>query len=221
VWFFKPCKVFKKQVGNSLFILKVTVNLIRLNSKQIKMVTPIVLGFKNLSVSTLMLGLLLAFNQLVKYIVLLVQNFLQLTDQYGYEQETISRTSQYYVYNYAKNTRKLESSHELTGAAEQLGEQMSEQKLQFVVLGIFSIIGIVVLYFALDYLIDFTRRFRPWSIILLLVAFVSSVIYIEFIDLRSTGNGYAFMFTTLISIITGMVLIGYSLIFPNYMKQDD
>lgn len=190
-------------------------NLFKSNSKKTSFVTPIILGFKNLSVSTLMLGLLLAFTQLVKFIVLMVQEFFQLSDQYGYEQETISRTSQYYVYNYAKNTRKLESSHELTNAAEQLGEQMSEHRLQF------AIFGIVILYFALDYLIDFTRRFRPWSIILLLVAFVSSVIYIEFIDLRCTGNGYAFMFTTLISIITGIVLIGYSLIFPNYMKQED
>lgn len=182
---------------------------------------PIALVLKNLSVSALMLGLLLAFTQLVKFIVLSVQDFLQLSEQYGNEQETISRTSQYFVYNYATNTRKLESSNELTTTAEQLGEQMSDQRLQFLVFGLFSIIGIVILYFALDYLIDYTRRFRPWSIILLLITFVSSVIYIEFIDLRKSGNGYAFMFTTLISIITGIVLIGYSLIFPNYTKQDD
>ncbi len=179
------------------------------------------LGLKNLSVSTLMLGLLLAFTQLVKFIVLLVQEYIQLNDQYGFEQETISRTSQYYVYNYIKNTRRLESSHELTTTAQQLSEQMSEQKLVFLVLGVLSIIGFVILYFALDYLIDFTRRYRPWSILVLLIAFTISVIYIEFIDLRSSGNGYAFMFTTLISIITGIVLIGYSLIFPNYTKQVD
>lgn len=179
------------------------------------------LGLKNLSVSTLMLGLLLAFTQLVKFIVLLVQEYIQLNDQYGFEQETISRTSQFYVYNYIKNTRRLESSHELTTTAQQLSEQMSEQKLLFLVLGVLSMIGFVILYFALDYLIDFTRRYRPWSILVLLIAFTISVIYIEFIDLRSSGNGYAFMFTTLISIITGIVLIGYSLIFPNYTKQVD
>ena len=179
------------------------------------------IGLKNLSVSTLMLGLLLAFTQLVKFIVLLVQEYIQLNDQFGFEQETISRTSQYYVYNLVKNTRRLESSHELTTTAQQLSEQMSEQKLLFLVLGILSIIGFVILYFALDYLIDFTRRYRPWSILVLLIAFVISVIYIEFIDLRNNGNGYAFMFTTLISIITGIVLIGYSLIFPNYTKVED
>ena len=181
----------------------------------------ITIGLKNLSVSTLMLGLLLAFTQLVKFIVLLVQEYIQLNDQFSFEQETISRTSQYYVYNLLRNTRRLESSHELTTTAQQLSEQMSEQKLVFLVLGVLSIIGFVILYFALDYLIDFTRRYRPWSILVLLIAFTISVIYIEFIDLRSSGNGYAFMFTTLISIITGIVLIGYSLIFPNYTKQVD
>lgn len=181
----------------------------------------ITLVLKNLSVSTLMLGLLLAFTKLVKFIVLLVQEFMQLSEQFGFEQETISRTSQYYVYNLLKNTRRLESSHELTTKAQQLSEQMSEQKLLFLVLGVLSMIGFVLLYFALDYLIDFTRRYRPWSILVLLVAFVICVIYIEFIDLRNSGNGYAFMFTTLISIITGIVLIGYSLIFPNYSKVED
>lgn len=181
----------------------------------------ITLGLKNLSVSTLMLGLLLAFTKLVKFIVLLVQEFMQLSEQYGFEQETISRTSQFYVYNYIKNTRRLESSHELNTTAQQLSEQMSEQKLLVLVLGVLSMIGFVLLYFALDYLIDFTRRYRPWSVLVLLVAFVLSVIYIEFIDLRNSGNGYAFMFTTLISIITGIVLIGYSLIFPNYSKVEN
>lgn len=181
----------------------------------------IILGLKNLSVSTLMLGLLLAFTQLVKFIVLLIQDIVNLSEQYGFEQETISRTSKYYVYNTFKNARTIHYSNDLTTAAEQINEQLTDQRILFTLLIMLSAFGFVLLYFALDYLIDFTRRYRPWSILVLLVAFVISVIYIEFIDLRNSGNGYAFMFTTLISIITGIVLIGYSLIFPNYTKVED
>ncbi|MFA9213184.1 MAG: hypothetical protein ACEQSR_04970 [Candidatus Methylacidiphilales bacterium] len=158
---------------------------------------------------------------MVKFIVLLIQDIVNLSEQYGFEQETISRTSKYYVYNTFKNARTIHYSNDLTTAAEQINEQLTDQRILFTLLIMLSAFGFVLLYFALDYLIDFTRRYRPWSILVLLVAFVISVIYIEFIDLRNSGNGYAFMFTTLISIITGIVLIGYSLIFPNYTKVED
>jgi len=181
----------------------------------------ITLVLKNLSVSTLMLGLLLAFTQLVKFMVLLIQDIVNLSEQYGFEQETISRTSKYYVYNTFKNARTINYSNELTTAAEQINEQLTNQRILFTVLIMLSAFGFVLLYFALDYLIDFTRRYRPWSILVLLLTFVISVFYIEITDLKRSGNGYAFMFTTLISIITGIVLIGYSLIFPNYSKVEN
>ncbi len=58
-------------------------------------------------------------------------------------------------------------------------------------------------------------------IILLLLTFVSSVFYIEIADLKETGNGICFLFTTMISIIKGIILIGYTPIFPNYIRSEE
>lgn len=192
---------------------------IKQKMKTILLRTPSV--FKDLVISILMLGLLLAFTKLVKFVVLMAQEFGDLTEQFSYEKETLNRTSQYYVYNTSTMTRRLESSFELNTEAENLSNQIQSGQMMFVTLAILMLFAFVILYFSLDFLIEYTRKFKPWSIIFLLAAFIFSVVYIEFTDLRETGNGICFMFTTMISLITGIILIGYTLIFPNYRIIED
>lgn len=185
--------------------------------KTILLRTPSV--FKDLAISILMLGLLLAFTKLVKFVVLLAQDFGDLTEQFSYEKETLNRTSHYLVNT--QTGRKWETSFELNTQAENLSSQIQSGQMMFVTLAILMFFAFVILYFSLDFLIEYTRKFKPWSIIFLLVAFTFSVVYIEFTDLRETGNGICFMFTTMISLITGIILIGYTLIFPNYRIVED
>jgi F0F1-type ATP synthase assembly protein I len=166
-----------------------------------------------------MLGLLLAFTKLIKYFVLTIQEFSYLSGQFSNETEAIDRGAKYIV-----NTPtgyKIQFSSELNSSAESLSNQIQNSHLMFATLILFTFISLVLLYFTLDFLIDKVRKFKPWSIILLLVSFTACVLYIEFLDLKETGNGVCFMFTTMISIITGIVLIGYTLIFPNYVKYED
>ena len=177
--------------------------------------------FKDIAISILMLGLLLAFTKLVKFVVLLSQDIGNLSEQFSYEKESIDRGSNYYVYNTATMTRSMESSSELNNQAESLSNQIQSGQFTFVALAIIIMIAFVVLYFTIDFLIEYTHKYTPWSIIILLLAFVSSVFYLEISDLRETGNGICFMFTTLISIITGTVLIGYTLIFPKYSRMNE
>jgi hypothetical protein len=173
---------------------------------------------RDLAISTLMLGLLIAFTKLVKFVVLLMQELGSLTQSFLNEKDTIKRGSKFIVYT--PNGRRWEESFELNNTAEQLSSQINSNELTIFILILFSLIAFVALYFALDYLIDCTNKFKPYSIILLLLSFVSSVFYLEITDLHETGNGVCFLFTTTISIITGIVLIGYTLIFPNYYSPD-
>lgn len=178
-----------------------------------------VMFFRDMAISTLMLGLLLAFSKMVKFVVVLVQDLLSLSNSYNQEMETIERGSKYIVRT--KTGSYWEVSHEITNTAEMLSSQISSSQLSIIIFLFVAVIAFVVLYFALDFLIEYTNKFKPWSIILLLVTFVSSVIYLEFTDLYYSGNWYCFMFTTIISIVTGLVLVGYTLIFPNYQYQEE
>ena len=177
--------------------------------------------FKDISISILMLGLLMVFTKLVKFVVLITQDIGNLSDKFSNEMESINRGSHYYIYNTLNMTRSMESSSELNTQAENLSNQIQSGQFTFVALAIIIIIAFVILYFSIDFLIEYTNKYKPWSVIFLLLAFVFSVFYLEISDLRETGNGMCFMFTTLISIITGTVLIGYTLIFPNYSRMNE
>ena len=177
--------------------------------------------FKDIAISILMLGLLLAFTKLVKFVVLLSQDIGSLSEQFSYEKESIDRGSNYYVYNTSTMTRSVASSNELNTEAESLSTQIHGGQMTFVALVIIMLFAFVILYFSIDFLIEYTHKFKPWSIIVLLLVFVFSVFYLEIKDLQETGNGMCFMFTTMISLITGIVLIGYTLIFPNYSRLNE
>jgi len=120
--------------------------------------------FRDFAVSALMFGLLMAFSKLVKFVVYLFQEFNALNNTFTNELESIERGSSYYIYNYEKMTRRLEKSNELNLTAENLSNQISNYQFLIVVLLILSIIGFVVLYFSIDFLIEYTKKFKPWSI---------------------------------------------------------
>jgi len=170
--------------------------------------------FRDFTVSALMLGLLMSFSKLVKFVVLLIQDLVSLSNAFDNELEAIERGSKYIVRT--KTGSHWEVSNELNNTVEALSNQISSSQISIALFLFFSLVAFVILYFALDFLIEYTNKFKPWSIILLLSTFVSSVFYLEFTDLYYSGNGYAFMFTATISIVTGILLVGYSLIFPNY-----
>ncbi len=175
--------------------------------------------FKDLTVASLMLGLLIAFNKLIKFTTLFIQEFSKLFSDLNAERDIIERGSKFLSTN---NTNKniVEHSHDLNINAEFLSSQISNSQMLIFVVFFLFIVAFILLYLAIDYLMEYINKFKPWSIILLLVTFVSTVFYIELTDLKETGNGICFMFTTLISIITGIILVGYTMIFPNYVKSE-
>lgn len=176
--------------------------------------------FKDLAVASLMLGLLMAFNKLIKFTTLFVQEFSKLFYQLSDERETIARGSKYIVNN-GISRPTIEHNYDLNVNAEFLSNQISNDQMLIFVIFFLIIVAFTILYFAIDFLMEYTNKFKPWSIILLLLTFVSSVFYIELTDLKESGNGICFMFTTLISVSTGIILIGYTMIFPNYIKSED
>ena len=186
---------------------------VKLNENRIKSV------FIDLLVAIILLGLLMAFTKMVKFIVLFIQEFNAIREQFSNEKETIDRTSRYIVNTV--NGKKWESNFELSNTAESLSGQIQNNQFLFLVIIFIALLIFVALYFAIDFLIEYTNKFRPWSIILLLITFISSVFYLEITDLKETGNGICFMFTTMISIVSGLILIGYTLIFPNYRQVED
>lgn len=186
---------------------------VKLNENRFKVV------FIDLFVATILLGLLMAFTKTVKFVVLFIQEFNSIREQFSNEKETLDRTSRYVVNTV--NGKKWESNFELSNTAESLSSQIQNNQFLFFVIIFIALLIFVVLYFTIDFLIEYTNKFRPWSIALLLVAFISSVFYLEITDLKETGNGICFMFTTMISIISGIILIGYTLIFPNYRQVED
>lgn len=186
---------------------------VKLNENRVRSV------FIDLLVATILLGLLMAFTKLVKFIVLFIQEFNAIREQFSNEKETIDRTSRYVVNTV--NGKKWESNFELSNTAENLSSQIQSNQFLFFVIIFIALLIFVALYFAIDFLIEYTNKFRPWSIILLPITFISSVFYLEITDLKETGNGICFMFTTMISIISGIILIGYTLIFPNYRQVED
>ncbi|MFA9213466.1 MAG: hypothetical protein ACEQSR_06420 [Candidatus Methylacidiphilales bacterium] len=175
---------------------------------------------KDLAIATIMLGLLLAFSKMVKFVVFLVQELNNLSNSLSNEMETIDRTSKHII-TLSNGSRHWEVSNELNLTAENLSRQISNNQVVIIMSLILSLVAFVVLYFAIDFLIEYTQKFKPWSIILLLTAFISTVFYSEFIDLRNNGNGFLFLFTTTISIITGIILIGYTLLFTNYRSVEE
>jgi hypothetical protein len=175
--------------------------------------------FIDLTVSTIMLGLLMAFTKMVKFVTLFIQEFNTIREQFSNEKESIDRGSSYVVNTI--NGKKWEHNYELNNTAENLSNQIQSNQLMFFIILIISLLIFVALYFAIDFLIEYTNKFKPWSIALLLITFVSSVFYLEITDLKETGNGICFMFTTMISIIAGIILIGYTLIFPNYRQVEE
>ena len=175
--------------------------------------------FIDLTVSTIMLGLLMAFTKMVKFVTLFIQEFNSIREQFSNEKESIDRGSSYVVNTI--NGKKWEHNYELNNTAENLSNQIQSNQLMFFIILIISLLIFVALYFAIDFLIEYTNKFKPWSIALLLITFVSSVFYLEITDLKETGNGICFMFTTMISIIAGIILIGYTLIFPNYRQVEE
>jgi len=176
---------------------------------------------KDIAISILMLGLLLTFTKLVKFVVLLFQDIGNLSDKFSNEMESVKRGSKYYVYHTSTMTRSMESSSELNNQAESLSNQIQSGQFNLLVFATVILIVFITLYFSIDFLIQYTNKYKPWSIILMLLTFIFSVFYLEISDLRETGNGICFMFTTLIGIITGTVLIGYTLIFPNYTRMNE
>jgi hypothetical protein len=163
---------------------------------------------------TLMLGLLLAFSKMVKFAVVLVQKIIRLTSNLNEEMETIERGSNHKVFT--KNGYYYEKSEELNNTALFLNKQIEDNQITLLLFLLVILFVFVILYFALDFLLGFAHKFKPWSVVLLVVTFIASVLYFEFEDLRSTGDGFTFMFSTIISIITGTILVGYSLIYPNF-----
>lgn len=186
---------------------------VKLNENRVRSV------FIDLLVAIILLGLLMAFTKMVKFIVLFIQEFNAIREQFSNEKETIDRTSRYIVNTV--NGKKWESNFELSNTAESLSGQIQNNQFLFLVIIFIALLIFVALYFAIDFLIEYTNKFRPWSIILLLITFISSVFYLEITDLKETGNGICFMFTTMISIVSGIILIGYTLIFPNYRQVED
>ena len=174
--------------------------------------------FKDIGILIIMLGLLLSFTQLVKFAVLVTQDISELSGKFSYEKESIERGSDYYVYNTRTMTRNMEHSIELNTQAENLSNQIQSGQLTFVALAIAMFFAFFTLYFFLDFLIMYTIKFQPWSVIFLLLSFIFSVFYFQMVDLKETGNSICFMFTTMISIIVGVVLIAYILIFPNNIR---
>lgn len=185
----------------------------KLNGVKVKSV------FIDLTVSTIMLGLLMAFTKMVKFVTLFIQEFNSIREQFSNEKESIDRGSRYAVNT--NNGKKWDQSFELNNTAENLSNQIQSNQLMFLIILIISLLIFVALYFAIDFLIEYTNKFKPWSIALLLITFVANVFYLEITDLKETGNGICFMFTTIISIITGIILIGYTLIFPNYRHVEE
>jgi F0F1-type ATP synthase assembly protein I len=175
--------------------------------------------FRDLAVASLMLGLLMAFNKLIKFTTLFIQEFSKLFSDLNVEMEVIERGSKFLSTNNI-NKNVVEHSHDLNIDAEYLSSQISNSQMLIFVVFFLFIVAFILLYLAIDYLMEYINKFKPWSIILLLVTFVSTVFYIELTDLKETGNGICFMFTTLISIITGIILVGYTMIFPNYVKSE-
>lgn len=186
---------------------------VKLNENRVRSV------FIDLLVAIILLGLLMAFTKMVKFIVLFIQEFNAIREQFSYEKETIDRTSRYIVNTV--NGKKWESNFELSNTAESLSGQIQNNQFLFLVIIFIALLIFIALYFAIDFLIEYTNKFKPWSIILLLITFISSVFYLEITDLKETGNGICFMFTTMISIVSGLILIGYTLIFPNYRQVED
>ncbi len=186
---------------------------VKLNENRVRSV------FIDLLVATILLGLLMAFTKLVKFIVLFIQEFNAIREQFSNEKETIDRTSRYIVNTV--NGKKWESNFELSNTAESLSDQIQNNQFLFLVIIFIALLIFIALYFAIDFLIEYTNKFKPWSIVLLLITFISSVFYLEITDLKETGNGICFMFTTMISIVSGLILIGYTLIFPNYRQVED
>jgi hypothetical protein len=186
---------------------------VKLNENRVRSV------FIDLLVATILLGLLMAFTKLVKFIVLFIQEFNAIREQFSNEKETINRTSRYIVNTV--NGKKWESNFELSNTAESLNGQIQNNQFLFLVIIFIALLIFIALYFAIDFLIEYTNKFKPWSIVLLLITFISSVFYLEITDLKETGNGICFMFTTMISIVSGLILIGYTLIFPNYRQVED
>jgi hypothetical protein len=186
---------------------------VKLNENRVRSV------FIDLLVAIILLGLLMAFTKMVKFIVLFIQEFNAIREQFSNEKETIDRTSRYIVNTV--NGKKWESNFELSNTAESLSGQIQNNQFLFLVIIFIALLIFVALYFAIDFLIEYTNKFSPWSIILLLINFISSVFYLEITDLKETGNGICFMFTTMISIVSGLILIGYTLIFPNYRQVED
>jgi NADH:ubiquinone oxidoreductase subunit 3 (subunit A) len=186
---------------------------VKLNENRVRSV------FIDLLVATILLGLLMTFTKLVKFIVLFIQEFNAIREQFSNEKETIDRTSRYIVNTV--NGKKWESNFELSNTAESLSGQIQNNQFLFLVIIFIAFLIFIALYFAIDFLIDYTNKFKPWSIFLLLITFISSVFYLEITDLKETGNGICFMFTTMISIVSGLILIGYTLIFPNYRQVED
>ena len=186
---------------------------VKLNENRVRSV------FIDLLVAIILLGLLMAFTKMVKFIVLFIQEFNAIREQFSYEKETIDRTSLYIVNTV--NGKKWESNFELSNTAESLSGQIQNNQFLFLVIIFIALLIFVALYFAIDFLIEYTNKFKPWSIILLLITFISSVFYLEITDLKETGNGLCFLFTTMISIVSGLILIGYTLIFPNYRQVED
>ncbi len=185
---------------------------VKLNENRVRSV------FIDLLVAIILLGLLMAFTKMVKFIVLFIQEFNSIREQFSNEKETIDRTSRYIVNTV--NGKKWESNFELSNTAESLSGQIQNNQFLFLVIIFIALLIFVALYFAIDFLIEYTNKFSPWSIILLLITFISSVFYLEITDLKETGNGICFMFTTMISIVSGIILIGYTLIFPNYRQVE-
>ncbi|MFZ4796250.1 MAG: hypothetical protein ACOYMA_02080 [Bacteroidia bacterium] len=187
---------------------------IRLYALKVKLIS----FLKDFFITFLMLGLLISFTKLIKFIVLVYQEFVMLNEQFSYEKETINRTSHYIINT--PNVRKWETSFELNNQAESLSNQVQGSQILLFLVAIFSLLSLIILYFSIDFLLEYTNKFKPWSIVFLMLAFLISVLYIEITDLKETGNCFCFMFTTIISLISGMVLIGYTLIFPNYRNEN-
>lgn len=176
--------------------------------------------FKDLAVASLMLGLLMAFNKLIKFTTLFIQEFSKLFSQLSEERAIIARGSKVIIDNEIDRPT-IEHYYDLNVNAILLSNQLSNDQTVIFAMFLLIIVAFIILYFAIDFLMEYINKFKPWSIILLLLTFVSTVFYIEIADLKETGNGICFLFTTLISVSTGIILIGYTMIFPNYIKSED
>lgn len=157
---------------------------VKLNENRVRSV------FIDLLVAIILLGLLMAFTKMVKFIVLFIQEFNSIREQFSNEKETIDRTSRYIVNTV--NGKKWESNFELSNTAESLSGQIQNNQFLFLVIIFIALLIFVALYFAIDFLIEYTNKFSPWSIILLLITFISSVFYLEITDLKETWKWYLF-----------------------------